>query len=160
MTKYWAIAPWPNNEPDIFNTVWRYDTEHGTIAIRWHQLGDLTGLPKQQIAAQYRETHGEDSAPAVKMLWDFYNEVEPEDVVIARRGRHFCIGLGRITRPAYFDLARGQARLNGVPHRYVGASFVEVEWEWLGIRPVSEPFTMNTISNIGAAKFHRILPHD
>ncbi len=33
MTRYWAIPPWPNYEPQVFEKVWEYDKRNGTIAM-------------------------------------------------------------------------------------------------------------------------------
>jgi hypothetical protein len=156
VTNYWAIAPWQNDDAQIFDQVWQYDREHGTIAIQWHDLGDLSGLCRTEIGRRHRETYGHDSMQAEQMLGDFYNKVEVEDVVVARRGRHLCIGIGRVVRPAYFDLKQGQERLNGLSSPYMGVNFINVEWQRLGVISVSEMFAIKTISNIGAAKYHRL----
>jgi hypothetical protein len=90
------------------------------------------------------------------MIWDFYNKIQIEDVVVARRGRSVCMGTGRVVRTAYFDLPRGLARLNGLSSPYIGASFIDVEWQRLDTIPVPEMFTRKTLSNIGEAKYHRL----
>ena len=140
----------------MFDQVWRYDREHGTIAIRWHDMGDMAGLSRSQVGQRHREVYGFDAQQAEQMIWDFYNRVQVEDVVVARRGRSFCIGIGRVVRPACFDLRRGLDRLGGLSSPYVGASFINVEWQRLSVIPVSELFAIKTLSNIGAAKYHRL----
>jgi hypothetical protein len=156
VTNYWAIAPWPNDNAQMFDQVWRYDREHGTIAIRWHDMGDVAGLSHTQIGQRHRDVYGFDSQQAEQMIWDFYNTIQIEDFVVARRGRGFCIGIGRVVHAAYFDLRRGLDRLGGLSSPYVGASFIDVEWQRLGISPVSELFAIKTLSNIGEAKYHRL----
>jgi hypothetical protein len=89
------------------------------------------------------------------MLWDFFNRIEIEDVIVARRGRKLCLGIGRVIRTAYFDLERGQERLNGLSTD-LGASFIDVEWERVGVIPVTALFAIKTLSNIGQSKYQRL----
>jgi len=154
---YWAIAPWPNDDADLFEAVWRYDKEHRTIAIRWHGIGDPAGLSREDIAE--RLSNGtKNEAASSRMIWDFFNKVHVGDVIVARRGRHFAVGVGIVTRTAYFDLSKGHERLSGYMSPYIGASFVDVDWKMLSTIPVSEMFTISTISNIGMQKFYRLFP--
>ena len=155
MTNYWAIAPWPNDNDQIFEQVWAYDREHGTIAIRWHQLGDLAGLSRSQIEQRYVYHYKRESAQSVQMLYTFYNKIAIGDVIIARRGRYFCIGIGRVTREAYYDLEQARERLNGLSTD-LSTNFIEVNWQRLAIIPVREVFAIKTVSNIGEAKYRRL----
>jgi hypothetical protein len=156
MTNYWAIAPWSNDERQIFDQVWSFDREHGTIAIRWDELGDLSRPTLAEIERRYLQVYGSSSKPAARMLWDFHNRIAFEDVVVARRGLNFAIGIGRVVRTAYFDRLKGKARLNGLASPYLGSRFIEVDWQELKTIPVSEPFTRNTLSDIGEAKYVRL----
>jgi hypothetical protein len=156
MVNYWAIAPWPNNEPEIFDQVWRYDQDHGTIAIRWHQLGDVSVLPLAQIEERHREIYGYESHQAAQMLWDFYNKVDLGDVVIARKGRSICVGIGRVIRAAYYDPQKGLDRLGRLSHEYRGVNFIDVAWERRGVILIDEMFAIKTLSNIGPEKYRRL----
>lgn len=159
MAGYWAIAPWPNDEPEFFERVWAYDRANGTIAIRWQEMGDLTGLSRERIEERHRETYGFASPVAARILSDFYNRIALGDVIVARRGRHLCIGIGSVVRTAYFDLAKGNERLKHARVPYIGAHFIDIEWQRVGSIPVSEMFTIPTVSNIGEAKYRRLFDH-
>src|SRR5919106_1152901 len=149
LLNYWAIAPWPNDNAQLFEQVWQYDREHGTIAIRWHGIGDPSELSRAEIERRLRADSGKDESVSAQMIWAFYNLIQIEDLVVARRGRKLCIGIGRVIRPAYFDLRQGMTRLNGLSSPYIGASFINVEWQRLDTIPVSELFTRKTISDLG-----------
>ena len=48
---------------------------------------------------------------APKMIWEFHREIQPGDKVIARRGLSTILGIGTVTKTAYYDFAKGSARI-------------------------------------------------
>jgi hypothetical protein len=153
---YWAIAPWENADTQIFDQVWRYDRDHGTIAIRWAEVGDVSKLSRSEIGKRVQEVYGPVSGAAEQMLFDFYNKIKVGDVVVARRGLKHWVGIGKVIRAAYHDLPQGQVRMNGLGSQYMGVHFIDIHWERRGMIPVRESFTVKVLSNIGEAKYQRI----
>jgi hypothetical protein len=155
MTGYWAISPYESKYRQAFDQCWNDDRQHGTIAIRWSQAGGLSGLSRAEIESRLIDAYGVASDSAVAMLWNFYNSIEIGDIILARLGRKFCIGIGTVTRPAYFDLNQGRTRLSGL-HPSVAASFLDVGWSHVDMRPVREWFTIGTVSRITEEKYRRL----
>ena len=129
MPRYWVIAPFANKNADIFDRVWQFDLANNTISIGWSQLGDVSKMTRevltQAVGAAYPETPNPTKSLFVNMLWSFYHEIGPEDIVIARRGRKTLAAVGKVTKAAYFSAGRNPHLASpGNSH----PNFLDVRW--------------------------------
>ena len=97
MPRYWVIAPYAAKVSELYDTVWRFDLANGVISIGWAELGDVSTMTRDGLAARVASATPNDP-PATKslvtnMLWAFYHEIQPGDIVLARRGRKVGVGL-------------------------------------------------------------------
>jgi len=54
MTKYWVISPHHLAKPE-WEKAWQYDLSHGTIAIGWRELGDVSSYDRDQLEKAIKE---------------------------------------------------------------------------------------------------------
>jgi restriction system protein len=131
MTDYWVIAPYDSNIPEVFERAWSYDKENGTIAVGWTELGDISELSKSEIREKLEDTypsmHKGQVTRDTNCLWSFYHEVSIGDTMIARQGTKRIIGIGKVTRTAFYDEDMGRERL-GDESRYY-PHFICVDWK-------------------------------
>lgn len=156
MTRYWVIAPYDSQRPTIFDAAWGFDVAKGTIAIGWPELGDASQLDRQALDELYsrvfpgkRQT---DHTKDCNVLWRFYHEMLPGDIVIARRGTRRIVGIGKVSGPAFFDEHMGLERVgnltdDGYPN------LIPVEWEPTNIDLGHIVFSFYTMTEISAEKF-------
>ena len=91
MPRYWVIAPVESKPPQLFDRVWEFDLANNIISIGWNQLGDISQLSKEALAAKIanalpeKPTHTK--SLITNMNWSFFHEIAPGDIIIARRGR-------------------------------------------------------------------------
>lgn len=162
--KYWVIAPMESTTPEkLFQTAWEYDKHHGTIAVGWsthtqdgESIASDKALHEQTFAAltHVNYTSFEDfqrsfrdlneqcklgwGPRAPKMIWEFHREIQRGDKVIARRGLNTILGIGTVTKTAYYDFTKGIARIGGsspIPdthYPYFRPRFIEIKWEHTG----------------------------
>lgn len=128
--RYWVIAPYRSKRLQIFNKVWEYDKKNGTLAIGWRKLGNVSNLSQSELKSKYEQTYGgrpSDISYGTNVIWSFYHEIEVGDVVIARRGLKRIIGIGAVTKNAFYDEERGIERVvRSTNHFY--PNFIGVEW--------------------------------
>ncbi len=131
MADYWVIAPYDSTFPEVFEHAWSYDKDNSTIAVGWTELGEISELSKSEIREKIEDTY-----PSMKKgqitrdtncLWNFYHEVSVGDTVIARQGTKRIIGIGKVTRTAFYDESMGRERL-GDESRYY-PHFICVDWK-------------------------------
>ncbi|NLF07369.1 MAG: DUF1016 family protein [Pirellulaceae bacterium] len=124
MPRYWVIAPVESKPTDLFNKVWQFDLANNLISIGWNQLGDVSKLNREEIAAAVVSAYPEKPAGTiglyVNMLWAFYHNISPGDYVIARRGQKTLEAIGKVIQPAYYTPGRN-------PHNS-HANYLEVQW--------------------------------
>src|SRR5690348_9740123 len=106
------IAPWPADEAEMFERVWSYDRANSVIAIGWDDVDVASARTREQLnEAVPRAYPGTDPNGGSQPLWDFYHEIQVDDVILARRGRKICLAVGRVLRvPPRFDVERGLVR--------------------------------------------------
>ena len=163
MSRYWVIAPYHANKPDVWERVWKFDLARGVISIGWRQLGDVSNLTEEQLLDLIGRTYPEYSPPATKlscrMLYKFFHSVEPGDIVIARRGTKRLAAIGTVKRPAYHDPTK-TLDIYGPGQGY--SNHLDVEWEDIP-RDKAYPtpvFGMQTIYDIPQAKFRALTEGD
>src|SRR4051794_30172221 len=102
--RYWVVAPFESNPADAFDRVWQFDLANGLISIEWSRLGDISSMSRPQlvdsVAKAYPDKPRNTQALYANMLWNFYHEMIPGDVIVARRGRKILAAVGKVTRRA------------------------------------------------------------
>jgi 5-methylcytosine-specific restriction protein B len=129
MPRFWVIAPYHADKPELWERVWKYDLAHSLISIGWNELGDVSSLGASQLSELIDRTYA-DAAPAAKklyyrMLWDFYHSIKPGDIVIARRGTKKIAALGTVTGAAYYEPNKNAAAI-GPDKAY--SNHLNVQW--------------------------------
>ncbi len=107
MQRYWVIAPYHADKPEVWQRVWDYDVSHNVISIGWHQLGNVSSLTEEELKERIDQVFHNDP-PSVRtlyrrMLRDFYHSIKIGDVVVARRGRKKIAAIGTVVRSAYYE---------------------------------------------------------
>lgn len=160
MPRYWAIAPVESKDADLFDRVWKFDLDNSLISIGWSELGDVFSCTRpelgERVVAAHPDKPRQTQALIANMLWAFFHEIRPGDVVLARRGRKTLAAEGRVTSPAFFSLGRNP-HLASAEHSH--HSFLPVEWR-------SSPrdksyatlaFPMHTLSELPEATYHALV---
>jgi hypothetical protein len=144
-TRYWKISPGAN--------AWNWDAcrEGGYIAIGWDELGDLTGLTREEFEAlresHLHEDHGGDTGwtvAGIEQVWAFCHDIKEGDRIVANRGTREVLGIGTVTGDYYY-VPEGSHR-----HR------LPVEWEDVAVRRISEGGWRRTLLEIDRTKFEAI----
>lgn len=112
--------------------MWAFDLANDLISIGWSQLGDASTMTHEQLVGAVATTYL--AAPLAtrtlyaNMLWNFYHEIVPGDVIIARRGRRVLAAVGTVVKPASYAPGRNP-HLENAPD--VHASYLPVKWQAL-----------------------------
>ncbi|MCG5529080.1 MULTISPECIES: endonuclease NucS domain-containing protein [Halorhodospira] len=155
MPRYWVIAPIDSQPADFFEKVWRFDIENEVISIGWSQFGNVSGMSRGELAEvvahHYPEKPQQTKGLISNMVWSFCNEIEPGDVVIARRGRKILAAVGTVREKAFYEIGKNP----DVDHRL----FLPVTWH-------QEPrnkdfgavvFPMPTLAEIDETQFQSLV---
>ena len=59
MSRFWVIAPYHADRPDVWKKVWRYDIEHAVISIGSHAVGDVSSLAEDELLELIARTYPE-----------------------------------------------------------------------------------------------------
>lgn len=157
MKNNWVIAPIEAKSPN-FEKVWKYDLQNGTIAIGWYEIGNPSSLSESQLRERVRKTfpkHSERTISAEsKMIWKFYHEIHEGDTVIARKGTKIVIGLGTVTKEAYYDEPKGKMRL-GKEDSY-HPNFIDVNWFYTKEVRTDWTFPMQTITSLPSEDYEEL----
>ncbi len=154
MPRYWVMAPDKSNS-ELFEKVWHFDLAGNTISIGWQQLGDISQMPREELAAAVGSSYPDKPLPTrslfTNMLWNFYHEMMPGDYVIARKGRKTLAGVGRVVGPARFMPGRNP----DVQH----SGFLDVTWQ---AEPTNKAFAkivfpMHTLAELSEEEFHGVV---
>ena len=105
--RYWLYAPGEKAR------LWDEFSREGIIAIGWEDIGDLTQYEtksdvKQAVNQLWND--GKDHRNDTLALWQFCNEMQPGDIVYAKRGVSKIIGRGVITGEYGFHPEREEYR--------------------------------------------------
>jgi hypothetical protein len=63
------------------------------------------------------------------MIWSFYHEIKPGDIIIARKGRKKIVGIGTVIGMPFYDKEKGIERVGNSDIYYYYPNFLPVEWE-------------------------------
>jgi len=155
MHRYWVIAPVESKPSELFDNVWHFDIDNNLLSIGWVELGDVSNMAKETLRAAVSSTYPK-KPPATQalyanMIWAFYHEIVPGDIVIARRGRKTLAGVGTVVQSAVY--APGKNPTINHPH------FLDVAWR-------SEPrdkvfssvvFPMQTVAALSDAEYRHFV---
>jgi restriction system protein len=125
MPRYWVIAPVESKPPELFDKVWKFDVANNLISIGWSGLGDVSKMSREAlldaIAAAYPDKPPTTKGLFRNMIWNFYHEIKPGDLVIARRGRKTLAAVGNVVKSAVYTPGRNPA------HKH--PNFLDVAWQ-------------------------------
>lgn len=159
MSRFWVVTPlyYDSANPGPWERAWKFDLDHGIISIGWGELGDISGLTKEELLDRVVGTYSDYSPAAATgacgMLHNFYHAVQRGDTILARRGRKTLAAVGTVRKPAYYDPKKNPDACND--RGIVYPNHLDVEW-WPTPRDKSFPaqvFAMQTIYEIPAEKF-------
>jgi len=155
MSRYWVIAPVESKPADLFEKVWKFDVANNLISIGWTRLGDFSKMSREELSNAVASAYP-DKPPATKalvgnMLWAFYHEVVPGDLVIARRGRKTLAAVGKVIQTAVYAPRKNPA----IEH----PNFMEVAWQDQPRDKVfpSLVFPMFTVSEISEPQYRNLV---
>ncbi len=159
---------------------WPVHTQHGTPispagvppAVRGQvsptdQLATLSGYGTFEDFQDYFKNFNQecqlDWGPrAAKIVWEFHREIQIGDKVIARLGLSKILGIGTVTKTAYYDWPQAITRLGTstpipeVDYSHVRPRFIEVNWEHTGEFPAKLAWR-RSVQEITSQQFHEVL---
>lgn len=158
MPRYWVIAPTESKPQELFDKVWQFDLANNVVSIGWSDLGDVSEKNRDELAAAVAAAYP-DKPPAtralyVNMIWAFFHEIEPGDVVIARKGRKTLAAVGTVVGCAADRPGTNPA----VKHR----SFLPVSWHQAPRGKVFADvvFPMRTVAELTEEEYRELLEED
>ena len=130
--RYWLYSPGSQASE------WKDFSAEGIMALGW-DIGDLANYPDRDSIRQALDVDetGSSMKNDVLALWQFQNEIEPGDIVYAKRGRRLLVGRGEVTSAARYEADRSS-------YRYVRT----VEWTHDGEWENPENAAMKTLTDI------------
>ena len=93
-------------------TMWPGVAEDGVASIGWDQFGDLCRSKDEIRKKLISEGHGRDPTHRTLFLWQFANEIEVGDIVVATRKGKWLVGWGRVTGDYQYDPEGGPFRVH------------------------------------------------
>lgn len=102
-THYWLYSPGDSA------SIWDECYENGIMAIGWDNIGDLQQYDsKEQMKQAMKDRINPEYSwkNAAHATWQFCNEIQPGDVIFAKKGRNTIIGKGVVTSGYTFDPSR------------------------------------------------------
>lgn len=155
MPRYWVIAPVESKNPGLFDKVWEFDKTNNLISIGWAQLGDCSKMNQNElskaVASTYSDRPPQTQGLFTNMLWSFYHDIKPGDLIIARRGRKILAAVGKVIQSAFYSPSKNPT----IAH----PNFLGVEWL---DQPRDESFPnlvfpMHTLSEITETQYSNLL---
>lgn len=101
--RYWIYAPGESSRK------WDEFYAQGIMGIGWDELGDLKQYPsKDAMKAKMKEVYGGEVSytNSAHATWQFANEMQPGDIVFAKKGMHKIIGRGIVQSGYFYDASR------------------------------------------------------
>jgi hypothetical protein len=159
--RFWVISPYNSERPDVWDKVWDFDLQHGTISISWGKLGDdISSLSDDQLRELVDRTYPEKSTEnreyICRTFHYFYHGVRRGDQVIARRGMKKLAAIGTVKRSAYYEPSKNLEATPSFRHH------LDVEWADAP-RDISfgtRVFGMQTVYEIPEDEFRRFAQAD
>lgn len=162
MPRYWVIAPYDSQKPDIFENAWSYDLKHNTIAVGWRELPDASELDKAELESKFKETFPHVTNKGnitrdVNTIWNFLHEISIGDIILARKGTKKLIGHGIVKGTPYYSVEAGRERVGNLTENYY-PYLIPVEWEQKEISYPNIVFSFYTMYEIGEDKYKELIP--
>jgi hypothetical protein len=157
MSRYWVIAPVESKDPQLFDKVWNFDFENNLISIGWSKVGDISNMSREALSEAVAVAFPDRAKGLISnMLWAFYHEISPGDLVIARRGLKIFVGVGKVVRAGFY--AEGRNPFLSAPG-YSHPNFLEVEWQAQPRDKVfpSVVFPMQTLKEITVDQYQDLI---
>jgi restriction system protein len=160
MPRYWVFAPYSSQDPAFFDKVWQFDLVNNTISIGWGELGNVSTMDRQSlsnaVAKAFPNSPLATKSLFTNMLWAFYHEVTPGDVVLARRGRKTLAAVGTVTKAAYYAPGKNP---HLSPPTDSHPSFIDVAWQESPRDKAFDSivFPMHTLSEFSEAQYRSLL---
>ena len=160
MPRYWVIAPYSSKDAAFFDKVWQFDLVNNTISIGWSELGNVSTMDRPVlstvIAKEFPNSPPATQSLFANMLWAFYHELAPGDVVLARRGRKILTAVGTVTKSAYYAPGKNP-HLSSPSNSH--PSFIDVSWQ---ATPRDKSFDsivfpMHTLSEFSEGQYQSLL---
>lgn len=155
MPRYWLMAPFKFDAGDsqVFDRVWEFDLANNVISMGWSDLGDISKIDYDSLrkVVAYPDNPPQTNALIANMLWNFYHEMKPGDLVIARKGRKIIAGVGRVTEIASYQPSKNPSIKQ--------SGFLGVQWQEKPRNKVFPKvvFTIPTLIEITESKFQSFL---
>lgn len=133
-TRYWLYAPGEGAG------MWDDFRSRGIMGLGWSKLDDLSAYgSKEDMRAKLQEEYGGDSSKSNSALavWQFSHEMEPGDIVFAKRGLKQIIGRGVVEGGYEYDADGGD-----YPH------LRKVRWTDSGTWDVPGQLSMKALTDI------------
>jgi len=160
MKRYLIIAPYNSREEEVFDKVWKYDLDKGTIAIGWTELGNVSKMNQEELQAKVKETYPEKSYTRIlNSMWKFYHEISVGDIILARKGRKTMLGSGEVVGAPYYDEDKGKERVTD-PSARVYSNFINVKWKEEVINFPKQVFSINALYEIPEDKYNSLIKGD
>lgn len=141
---YWKISPGKKGAN------WSECLNGGYISIGFYELGDLTGITRQDFNARRDDLlenepgYADFSRLGLNMVWRF-SQIQKGARIVANNGTSEVLGIGTVVKPYYYDESAD------FPHR------LGVRWDDTTWRPVSMRHWRLTLIELDRETFLRIL---
>jgi hypothetical protein len=132
--KYWLYAPGENADR------WEEFYDLGIMALGWDKLGDLNNYgSKKAIKERLQELENVTSSKQNDSTanFEFYQEVNPGDIVIVKKGRSELLGYGVVISDYYYDQERNNFK-----------SCRKVDWKLKGNWKANHNLVLKTFTEI------------
>lgn len=132
--KYWIYSPGEAAKK------WNDCTANGTMYLGWDELGDLSEYEtRDEMIKSMQTTYKIDKSckNASLATWEFVNEMNPGDVVFAKKGRSCILGRGVVESEYFFDDTLGEYK-----------NVRNVKWEKIGEWTLDELTPLKTLTDI------------
>jgi len=160
MPQYWVFAPVESGDPDLYDKVWDYDLLNSTISMGWNDLGDVSKMSREELFNTIAATYPEKPNPTVGLIanmhWNFFHEIMPGDIILARRGRMTLSGIGIVSSPGQYDPER--KHLTTIPE-HTHDNWMGVKWKESprDIKFRTQIFPMFTLSKYSEEKYSSLI---
>jgi len=124
MIRYWVVAPYDADVPEVWERVWQFDLSNEVISIGWQELGDFSSLSENELRAAMQRAY-DGKTHSFNMLWNFYHSIQVDDIVIARKGLKKIAGVGTVIKPAYYSRDKNVGA-SGPDHTH--SNYLGVRW--------------------------------
>lgn len=134
------LTPW-SARTNLYGDYWQKWHEGGYVALRWPELGDLTGVSDEELDRRIQERCKENErskARRVQMLRD----IPVGSRIVANQGKDSISGIGTVIGEYYFDPNDEKQ-----PHKR------KVRWDHVGHQPVNGAGFKSVLDIINADRF-------